>query len=351
MLRSTKLIAALILVGLFSNLALADQKPLKIGVVLGLTGQAAQWSDMALKGITLAHEEAVKDGHEIRLIVEDSGTSPAGSVRAFNKLVHVDKVDAVLGNIWSFLNEPLVPIAKREGVLLLSVEVDCEAGQPTVFDGAVDLHGLIPAYKDFFRSNPDVKTMALVIFDDPGWGHVQRDAWRAAAKEFGVKEIGIVETAEYRPNFESIFPRFLSKDPDVIFVAHEPYLSTKALKRLRYKGKIVQSNALYEALLSGQGKTADFEGIFYADSDPTKEFAANFKKRFGLPPVLEPHKSYEMLRSVAKAFKTNSEDLSVGLRQVKYEGVSGPIDYTSNCNGNKTGWRLFTVRNGEPSPL
>ncbi len=321
----------------------------RAGVVLALTGQASNWSSMFLKGLRLAQEDLKEEGFDITLIVEDSGTSTSGSVKVFQKLVSVDKTDIVIGNIWSFLNSPLIPLAKRENVLLISPElVDCELGEPFTFHGGTKLDLIDPAYEAYFKLHPEVKSSVVVNFDDPGWGHRQRDAWRRAAKGTGVTEVGHVETADLRPEFKSLFLRLVAEKPDAFFVAHEPILSLKALRQLHYSGEVIQANALYEGLVSGANDGTLFNGVHYADSLPEEEFARKFEEKFGLPPVLEPHVGYEILRSVAYAVKKNPAAPQLALKSLSYKGVSGPIDFRRGCSGNFTPWHLFRVTNGRP---
>jgi ABC-type branched-subunit amino acid transport system substrate-binding protein len=323
-------------------------KELKIGVVFALTGQGAYWSDLNLKGIQLAQEDLEKQGRRIKLIVEDSTTDPAGSVKSFNKLVTVDKVDAVIGNIWFYLTAPMIPLAVRSKIILIGPEVDCKAGSPYTFHGGTQLKFLNPAYEKYFDLHPEIRSTAVVNFDDTGWGHRQRDAWISAAKNNNVSISGHVETSELLPDFKSIFLKLLKNKPDTVFVAHEPHSSVKALKMLQYHGGLVQSNAVYEALVSAHGSMKEFEGVYYADSAPSRDFAERFEKKFELPPVLEPHKSYEILVSLVKAFDINPVNPHLGMSKVKYQGVSGPIDYTSGCAGNHSKWHLFQVKNGRP---
>ena len=72
---------SLLILGLLSlschvSLAPSYAAPLRIGVVLGLSGPAAYWSEYQYKGMQLAVSEAQAKGVDVKLLLEDSKTEP-----------------------------------------------------------------------------------------------------------------------------------------------------------------------------------------------------------------------------------------------------------------------------------
>ncbi|NDA38119.1 MAG: hypothetical protein EBX80_06290 [Acidimicrobiia bacterium] len=96
----------------------STQQRIKIGVVYGFTGSAQVWSEYGRMGLELAQDEINSSGgikgKVIELIFEDSKSNPTQSVTAYRKLVTINKVKIVLGNIWSFLTNPLIPLAAKD---------------------------------------------------------------------------------------------------------------------------------------------------------------------------------------------------------------------------------------------
>ncbi len=79
----------------------AQQSPVKIGLIVSLTGRVAQNGRDMVNGLTLAldqinHRAA---GREIQVVVEDDGGTPAGALTKTRKLVELDKVDLLMGPI------------------------------------------------------------------------------------------------------------------------------------------------------------------------------------------------------------------------------------------------------------
>src|SRR3989344_5711994 len=89
--------------------------PIRIGASLPLTGEAASYGEITKSGIDLAVKEVNDaggiDGRMIEIIYEDDKCDTTGS-NVFNKLVNIDKVDAIIGPVCSSAAGPGVPIAQ-----------------------------------------------------------------------------------------------------------------------------------------------------------------------------------------------------------------------------------------------
>ena len=78
-----------------------DAEPVKIGVIIGLTGSAAVAGNDSYAAMKLAAEEVNRAGgvlgRQITLIAEDDEGRPKSGVEAANKLADVDNVAACVG--------------------------------------------------------------------------------------------------------------------------------------------------------------------------------------------------------------------------------------------------------------
>ena len=101
-----------------------QKAPIRIGVMLALTGDSANYGKRSLNGITWAAEKITAkggiDGRRLELVVEDDQSSPRFAVTAFDKLVDVDKVGIVIGDIISGTTMAVVPIAQEKHILLFA---------------------------------------------------------------------------------------------------------------------------------------------------------------------------------------------------------------------------------------
>lgn len=98
---------------------------IKIGSILPLTGDYADLGQSCERGIELATEQLNQKGgvygnKKLRVLYEDSRGKTTDAISALNKLVTVDKVPAIIGELASTITLALAPIAEKQGIVLLS---------------------------------------------------------------------------------------------------------------------------------------------------------------------------------------------------------------------------------------
>ncbi len=83
----------LVLSGL--NCTVLAQDPIRIGVITDLSGPASYYGNQTRIGVALAEKELREQGKGVNVIVEDSALSTAKGLSAAQKLIFIDKVDAL----------------------------------------------------------------------------------------------------------------------------------------------------------------------------------------------------------------------------------------------------------------
>ena len=108
-----------------STSALAQQKaePIKIGVILPLTGALLKQGPLGKEGIEMALEDANYEvaGRKIVLIVEDDATDPTTGLDKARKLVERDKVAAILGPQHAGVANAIQPYINQNKVINLKI--------------------------------------------------------------------------------------------------------------------------------------------------------------------------------------------------------------------------------------
>ncbi len=101
-----------------------DKGVIRIGAILSLTGRGSQYGKASLQGIQIAVDEVNKaggiHGRSIDLVVEDSLSEAKSAVTAYQKLLDIDKVCAIIGPILSDEVLAVAPEANRRQVLILA---------------------------------------------------------------------------------------------------------------------------------------------------------------------------------------------------------------------------------------
>ena len=108
-----------------------EPEVIKIGAILPLTGDASIYGSALKEGLDLALEEINTKGgiigKKVVVIYEDSQADPKVAVSAINKLINIDKVKIILGEMFSSVTLAIAPIAQKSQVVLISPTVSAEA--------------------------------------------------------------------------------------------------------------------------------------------------------------------------------------------------------------------------------
>jgi branched-chain amino acid transport system substrate-binding protein len=116
--------AGLTLAALPTTLFAQGTGPIKIGVLLPLTGATSQFGATMGKAAQLAAEEinaagGVK-GRKIEVVIEDDQSNPEAAVRAARKLIDVDKAIAICGTYASSVTSAVAPLCWESKTMLMT---------------------------------------------------------------------------------------------------------------------------------------------------------------------------------------------------------------------------------------
>ncbi len=118
-------VAASVATGLHPRLAVAQgTDPIRLGVLIPLTGSTSQFGASMGKAAQLAADEINASGgvrgRKIEIIVEDDQSNPEAAVRAARKLIDVDKVMAICGTYASSVTSAVAPLCWESKTVLLT---------------------------------------------------------------------------------------------------------------------------------------------------------------------------------------------------------------------------------------
>jgi len=309
---------------------------IKIGAVLSLTGQASTWSEYAQKAADLAvkdiNDSGGVNGKKLEIIYEDGQTQPAVAVSAFQKLISADNVSVAIGDVWSVLTNPLIPIADTSKVVLIS---------PTVMDQSVEgsstyfytlghtVDSQKSAIEQFLAMNSTTKTAAIVCWND-AWGQAHTDLFKEILQEKGIRLVAQECTSDYSDDYRTSLAKIKAMHPDVMLVTtSNPLAFFKARYELGITVPMVTTNVVVDAIEDQHMSRNYALGTYFTNWLPDQQFIQEFEAAYGMYPIMEDQTSYEAIRSIAKALAIDPGNLLEGLQQVKYQGVDGPIDFTS----------------------
>jgi branched-chain amino acid transport system substrate-binding protein len=355
-------IRVIIVVCLFSQMAcisaVAQQPPpIRIGAIYGFTGFANIWSSQARRGIELAQEEINQSGgihgRRLEVLFEDSRTTSQGAVIAFNKLVKVDRVDAVVGDIISFVTLPLVPLAQRHNVLLITPSIfdsDLPPNSDYFFTTCPRTESMTAPVEQFFSIHRDIRTVAIICADN-SWGHTYLKVWRSEAQKRNIEVVDENCISDYSSDMRAEVLRAKAKRPDALIVAFGIDRALKRMQELQFRPKVLTTSDLDEAIHSRGLPASEAQGVYFADWLATESFQSRFRKRFNHEPIMAPQNSYEAIKTLAEGFRRSEGDLQKAILSLRYEGDTGPVDYRGSRAGNRASSTLMVVSDGVIKPV
>ncbi len=279
----------------FAPPAVAGKKPVKIGVVLPLSGGFEIYGNLGVRGAKMAVAEinaagGVLDGRPLELIIEDNKTDPKTSVEKAKKLILRDKVVAVMGPVSSAARDAMTPVAVKYKTPLL-YGIDYEGG---VCNRYVFLYSAIPDH-DMDKMVPYMgqkygKTFYVFGYDYV-WPHKMTEAIQRNVDKIGGKVVGVEYTPFGVKDFTPTIQKIAKSGAKVLMLivpGADGFTFIKQFTEFGLKDKIkivaLASDENYLTALTPQQS----EGIFTAlpflaslDKPEAKDFVARQKKMFG----------------------------------------------------------------------
>jgi len=347
------------------NKSKTDGKGINIGAILPLSGYGAKYGEAARKGMELAVDQinsagGIK-GRSIRIIYDDSQGDPKAGVAAFQKLVTVDNVQAVLGDLLSSVTLSVAPIANQRKVVLFSPASSSpkltEAGDYVFRNCPSDVYeGSVMA--NFAFDKLALREVAILrINNDYGLGI--GDVFK---KAFSAKGGSIVDEESYDENstdFRTQIAKIGKDHPPAVYMLGYKQMGyiLRQAKELGLKTQFLSTVTFEDPdILKVAGDAA--EGVIYSAStfdpksvnDVVSRFVAAFEAKYHSPPDIFAGLSYDAVKILALGIENGGirgEEIKTALYQVKgYPGVAGVTSIDANGDAVLTPV-IKTVRDGK----
>ena len=225
----------------------AAQESILVGASLSMSGPFAEevgpfkklmdtWAEMinAKGGIKLGNRNV-----PIKFIIHDDASKPDESIKAYERLVTVDKVHILLGPYSSPITVQASTVAEKHGIPMIALEANSTAIYTRGFKWLVGVIDDGPKwshhYFDMLKAEGRVKTMAIVIQET---GHTKEAGGGAVAKAKAVGiNVVVEESAPARPvDYTPIIAKMKAANPDVVFVAGFPAFNVAFYKQALEQG-------------------------------------------------------------------------------------------------------------------
>lgn len=338
-----------------------------IGVIFPMSGDAGTYGEKGELGIRLAVDD-INQGRlagrwTIRAVIEDSQASPTVGAAAMQKLVNVDRVPAVVGDIVSAVTLAAAPIAERSGVVLLSPT----SSAPAITTAGDFVFRIWPS--DLAEGAAIAEAAASMGFTRAAILHLNNDYGLSISNRFSevFGQLGgqVVVTEAYLDDagdYRTALARVASRTPDVIYIAGYYRDTALIVRQARESGlqqQLLATTAIEDpAFLELTAGAA--EGLVYplatgfdaaAPDSLSAAFVQRFEARFDTTPSWVEAHAYEAMVLLARVISEIPSDVTgVEIRNRlvalgPYTGVTGTFTFDANGDVTKP-VSLKTVRNG-----
>lgn len=361
-----------------------DAQPLKIGLLLDLSGACEGTGEPTQVGAEMAQDHINAEGLEVggerynvELITKDTGSENTQAVRAANELIHDEGVKFLVGPICSSPNLPgMAPVAARGEAILYNYFPAPELEDPTAAGDAVEtdlplVFKAVPRADTAFQGHasgaleffPDAQRIFIMLQNDSG-GQFSGMMYQQYYEERGVASEAAYFDAS-TSDFTGLLTRAKDFNPDVLVYGYLEQPSTTILKQALQldvaPAYYTTSGACCEDPLGrATGSVIDepWAGLAFPiyPADPTSEaaegLAQELKERLGrefnpqdgfalgmydmvdhLVNVIEEAGTVEDTQAVAETWESGTFQmlLSHGEEVTWDEGHSPSVSYTDAC--------------------
>jgi branched-chain amino acid transport system substrate-binding protein len=262
------------------------KEPVKIGVLLGLTGTASVACIESLNSIKLAVEEINRAGgvlgRPIQLVVEDDEGRPNSGIQAANKLADVDKVPVVIGGYQSSIALPAGKVlnAKRVVFVTDATTNDLKRVGPYLFNTA-GLADQAAALIDFVKADKPTAKKTAGLFPNNPIGQDRSAVSKRRSEELGLQYVHATLYEIGAKDFRADLNQLMGANPDAITT--DIYVKdAEIIQRQLFEMGMTDFSMFYSYNLGAFGTleaqfTEGMKGIDYATSGLRAE---DWKKKY-----------------------------------------------------------------------
>jgi branched-chain amino acid transport system substrate-binding protein len=329
--------------------AMAQKKSVKIGFISTFSGPTAVIGNDMRNSFELAldHLGRKMGGLPVEVIYEDDGQKPEIGKQKTQKLLQSDKVDFVVGYIWSnVLLASLKPVLDSKTFLIGANagphQIAGELCSPYFFSTSWQ-NNQTPQAMGTYMNQKGVKTLYLL---GPNYA-AGKDMLAGVASTFKGKIVGQDLTKwPGQLDFSAELSKVKAAKPDAVFVfypgaAGVQFLNQYAQAGLKgtiplYTAFTIDSLSLPRQKDLALGVPGAQQWVNDLPNDANKKFVADFTKKHGQHPSFYGAQAYDAANLINSAVVAVKGDLSkkdamrAEMKKVNFASVRGPYKYGNN---------------------
>jgi branched-chain amino acid transport system substrate-binding protein len=324
------------------------QEKLKVGIIATLSGPPAVLGQQLRNGFQLAVKTlgGKLGGREVEVIVQDDELKPDVAVTKVKAFVERDKVDFVVGPIFSNILQATLKPTTDGG----AIHISPNAGTSNFAGKECNANFFVTSYQN--DQNHEVlgkyaqdKGMKRVFIMAPNY-QAGKDSLAGFKRYFKGEVVDEVYVPLNQLDYSAELSKIAAVQPDAIFVFLPGGMGVNFVKQFRQAGladKITFLSAFTvdESTLPAQQDAAlgFFGGANWApnlDNPQNKDFVATYEKEYGAVPGSYAFQSYDaalLIDSALKATKGSTADkdaLRAALMKADFKSLRGGFKFNTN---------------------
>ena len=344
--RSTWLAAAAVIA--FAVPTWAQEDPLKIGMMLTLSGPPAALGEQARDGFNLALEEMGGEmgGRAVEVIEVDDELKPDVAVTKVRGLVERDEVDFVVGTIFSNIAGAIAKPVLQSGAFMISPN----AGPSTLAGRGCNPNLFVVSYQNDqvhevlgkYAADEEIGRMMLIA---PNY-QAGKDSLAGFKRHFDGEVVDEIYTPLGQRDFAAEMARIADAKPDAVFVFMPGGSGVSFVKQFREAGladdvTFLSAFTVDETTLPATQNDAVglFSGSTWApnlDNDANRAFVTAFEEKYGYVPGLYAAHGYDTANLIGSAMEktggsTEDKDaVRAALKEADFASVRGTFEFNTN---------------------
>jgi branched-chain amino acid transport system substrate-binding protein len=327
--------------------ATAQAQELKIGIMAVLSGPQAVLGGQLRDGFNLGvkHAGGKLGGLPTTVIVQDDELKPDVAVGRAKQLVERDKVDFVVGPIFSNILMAIVRPITEAKVFLISPN----AGTSTLAGKGCSPYFFVTSYQndqppEVLGKYAQTKGFKKAFLLAPNY-QAGKDMIAGFKKHFKGEIADEVYTPLGQLDFSAELARIAAAKPDAFFVFMPGGMGVNLVRQYRQAGldriPFLSVFTVDESTLPAQKDAAVgfFSGMTWAPNTNTPEnrkFVADFEKEYGYVPGSYAMQAYDAAALIGSAVKAvggklaDKDAVRAALRRADFKSVRGAFRFNSN---------------------
>ncbi len=344
---SSKLAGIGVLASLLAQPAVAADK-IKIGVIVTLSGPAAALGGQVRDGFNLAIKDlgGKMGGKEVEVVVADDELKPDAAITKVKGLLERDKVDFVVGPIFSNMLQAIHRPVTENKTFLISPN----AGPSSYAGKECSPFFYVTSYQ-----NDQVHAILGKVAQDRGYKRMyllvpNYQAGRDSVAGFKIDYKGEIVEESYVPlntlDFQPELSKIASQKPDAVFTFMPGGMGVNLVKQFKQAGladtiPVLSAFTVDESTLPAQQDAAVgmFGGADWApnlDNPQSKKFVAGYEAAYNTVPGTYAMQAYDAALLIDSAVRAvggdlaNKDAVAAALKKADFTSLRGSFKFNTN---------------------